>query len=822
MITCYPNFKKHSYSILQISIFVISMSFNLTSLSAQNNKDAFLNFNSPHNTIYTHLKSLSQENYNIERAGEAINLEMKNEKEARKLAIKLKQIYDSKGLLPRYSKIPKDPNYVDSLTHLQRYIPFKDYPEIYLEKVGHQWLYSSETAESIPELHQSIFRFGTDRFLSLLPKGGSIKILGILLWQIYGILIIIGVSLIFHRLLRWLFDFIFYRIVKRIVNPDAAKKYFKPLSKPFTFIPLFLIILLLIPVLQFPAKVTNILFILCKVGISVYAMIMVYRIVDVFGAYLLKIAQKTESSMDDQLAPLVTRILKIFVVIIGVLFILQNLDFNITALLAGLSIGGLALALAAQDTVKNFFGSMMIFIDKPFQIGDWIMAENVDGTVEEVGFRSTRIRTFENSLITIPNGTLANISIDNMGMRIFRRFKTHLTITYDTPPDKIEMFIEGLRGIIKTHPSTRKDYFIVELNEFGASSINILFQIYFTAPDYPTEARYRHEILLSIMKLAEKLGVRWAFPTQTLFIEEFPGQNSLSPKHNQSREQQKSIVSTFLNHFRQLMDKQNLRPPMKVQPKTPQEQSRNQGPFDKRIEIEKPKPQPAIEKKEVIDKTPEEIRKNTENNSSNSDEKTTMIVKKGKELTENEIYDAAKELKIEISALRAIIEIQSKTKGFLADGKPSITFHGHKFWQILVKKNIDPLPLQVKYPEVVYPKWTKKFIKTNEKEYERLEKAKSIDKEAAYLSTTWGMFQVSGSEYKNCGFNTVHEMVFKLYQTEKEQLQAFSKLLISRNVIEDIKEKNWAQVAKKLNGPLRLKSDIDQKLEKAFQKYSGK
>jgi MscS family membrane protein len=170
------------------------------------------------------------------------------------------------------------------------------------------------------------------------------------------------------------------------------------------------------------------------------------------------------------------------VVAIGLLYVLQSLNFDITTLLAGISIGGIALALAAQDTLKNFFGSLMIFIDKPFQIGDWINFNEVDGTVEEVGFRSTRVRTFANSLVYVPNGKLADSTIDNFGLRQYRRFSTTISLTYDTPTALIRQFVDGLNEIVANHPDTRKDFWEVKLNTMGSHSLNIMFYIFFAVP----------------------------------------------------------------------------------------------------------------------------------------------------------------------------------------------------------------------------------------------------------------------------------------------------------------------------------------------------
>ena len=151
-------------------------------------------------------------------------------------------------------------------------------------------------------------------------------------------------------------------------------------------------------------------------------------------------AQQTHNKFDDLLIPMVGKSLKVFVAVVGTIFTADNLNINVTNLLAGLGLGGLAFALAAKDLVGNFFGSLTILLDRPFHIGDWIIIGDVEGTVEQVGFRSTRVRTFYNSVITLPNALLTTTKVDNMGARRYRRMKTMLGITYDTSPEKIDEF----------------------------------------------------------------------------------------------------------------------------------------------------------------------------------------------------------------------------------------------------------------------------------------------------------------------------------------------------------------------------------------------
>jgi MscS family membrane protein len=193
---------------------------------------------------------------------------------------------------------------------------------------------------------------------------------------------------------------------------------------------------------------------LMMAGAGVWA---AYKLVDLLAAHFQALAGRTDTKVDDILVPMIRRALKIVVIAFGVLFVAQNLDIDITSLLAGLGIGGIAFALAAKDTVENLFGSFTVLIDRPFQIGDWVVIDDLEGTVEELGFRSTRIRTFYNSVITVPNARLVHTPVDNLGARRYRRLKSMISVQYDTPAERIEAFCEGIRELIRKHPYTRKD-----------------------------------------------------------------------------------------------------------------------------------------------------------------------------------------------------------------------------------------------------------------------------------------------------------------------------------------------------------------------------
>jgi len=170
--------------------------------------------------------------------------------------------------------------------------------------------------------------------------------------------------------------------------------------------------------------------------------------------------------------------------------------------------------------VKNFFGSVTVLTDQPFAVGDWIVVNGMEGTVEEVGFRSTRIRTFYDSLITLPNSQLITASVDNYGKRNYRRYTKKLAIKWTTSPDVLEAFCEGIRELVRSHPYTRKDSFQVWVNDINDYSLQVLIYIFWRTPDWNTELRERHRFLLDLHRLAKKLDIEFAYPSQRLFMNE--------------------------------------------------------------------------------------------------------------------------------------------------------------------------------------------------------------------------------------------------------------------------------------------------------------
>lgn len=257
----------------------------------------------------------------------------------------------------------------------------------------------------------------------------------------------------------------------------------------------------------------------------------VWCLVNVVNVWLLAMADRTESKLDDMLAPMISTSLRVTVIILVLVQVATVLsDKPMTSVIAGLGVGGLAIGLAAQDTIKNFFGSIMIFSDRPFEMGDRIQVAGFDGTVEVVGFRSTRIRTLDGHLVTIPNGTLANDSIRNVAKRPNIRRIIDIGVTYDTPPEKVQEAVEIVKDILKDHEGQAEDMPArVMFNEFKDSALNI-FAIYWYHPaDWWAYCAFSEWVNMEILKRFNAAGIDFAFPSQTIYLAGNGGNQSPDP-----------------------------------------------------------------------------------------------------------------------------------------------------------------------------------------------------------------------------------------------------------------------------------------------------
>ncbi len=245
------------------------------------------------------------------------------------------------------------------------------------------------------------------------------------------------------------------------------------------------------------------------------------RLSDIAMQHWRKQARAREDPMlTEQVFSLASRTLKGFIVVVAVLVTSQNLGLNITAMIASLSIGGLALGLAAQDTVANMFGAVAVYLDKPFQVGDWVQIDSFSGSVESIGLRSTRLRNAEGHLITVPNKTMGNATITNVTRRPNIKTEMNIGLPYDTPAEKVTRALEILKDVYGKHPMTQD--LTVSFNRFGDSALNINVVHWWRSTDGRAHLAGMQELNLTVKKRFDSEKIEFAFPTQTLYVKRHP------------------------------------------------------------------------------------------------------------------------------------------------------------------------------------------------------------------------------------------------------------------------------------------------------------
>ena len=289
---------------------------------------------------------------------------------------------------------------------------------------------------------------------------------------------------------------------------------------PIRFLLFTLVVYAIREILRLPAGVDHFagtsIHVLGTLAVFVFA----YKLVAVMEFELSRLVARTDNLLDRNFVQLARFLARFVVIMIGGVYIIRAISGQpLSALLAGLGIGGLAIALAAQDTLKNLFGSVMIMMDKPFSIGQRVIVENTDGVVEDIGFRSTRVRTLTGHLVTVPNEKMANSSIENIGERPYIRRLTNITITYDTPVAKVRKAVETIREILDNHEGMDPEFPPrVFFNEFNDTSLNILVIYWYHPNDFWAFSRASEEINLRIMECFEAEGIEFAFPTSTTYL----------------------------------------------------------------------------------------------------------------------------------------------------------------------------------------------------------------------------------------------------------------------------------------------------------------
>jgi len=346
-------------------------------------------------------------------------------------------------------------------------------------------------------------------------------------------------GLLFKRVFSNLLNRLMFLLFKRIEPDTEPKVFIEMLLKPVEFLIILIVIYLSINQLDYPLnevifrrtslinnvptlyelKVVQIVDKLILLLFIIAAFWILLRMID-FIAHVFKYkAAFTLSKSDDQMVPFIKELSKIITVIFAFFVILGSVfNLNVATIIAGLGIGGIAVALAAQDSLQNLLGSFTIFADKPFLVGDLVRIDKFEGTVEKVGFRSTVIRTLDKTLVIIPNKKMVDSPLENLSLRNFRRMKFNIALRYDTPAEVMRKISEQIQKVVNDHPATSDDT-LVTFDSFGDSSLNIQVLYFIAIVDYNEYMLIRQDLNYKIMAIVEENGADFAFPSQTVFHE---------------------------------------------------------------------------------------------------------------------------------------------------------------------------------------------------------------------------------------------------------------------------------------------------------------
>lgn len=347
----------------------------------------------------------------------------------------------------------------------------------------------------------------------------NLDIASIPLWRlgVAGLLLVAGVALrrfLLDRLLKPI------HVIVRRTETQHDEKLLASVDRPLGWIVNLVAVYFAILMLALPDPLVRVASLVLQTVGTVMVAWMLNKIVDVVLAVMADFAEETESDIDDYLVPVIGRVVRVGLFALVFIVIVQQWGYDVTSLLAGLGIGGLAFALAAKPTLSNWFGSIMIFTDRPFGIGDWIEIDAGEGFVEEVGLRSTRIRTWEDSLITIPNADIASKSIENLSARRRRRIEANVELVYSTTLEQIHEILERIRTLLAEHEEVDEDGQIVRFTEFGDSALVIYVQCYARVTNRPEYYRVREDIHFQITEAVREAGSSFAFPSRSLYVEQ--------------------------------------------------------------------------------------------------------------------------------------------------------------------------------------------------------------------------------------------------------------------------------------------------------------
>lgn len=243
----------------------------------------------------------------------------------------------------------------------------------------------------------------------------------------------------------------------------------------------------------------------------------IYNLTDTY--LFAAVGRKMDFEIDRIFVSLLSKTLRVILILLAISIIAEEWGYNVSGFVAGLGLGGLAIALAAQDALGNIFGGIVIIMDKPFSIGDWISSPSVEGFVEDITFRSTKVRTFTNALVTVPNSTLAGESIINWARMEKRRISFKIGIKNDTPPEKMKRCLEKNRAMLENHPGVHKDAVFAVFDQFNEGQLDFLFYFFTIETSWGEFLKVKEDVNFKILAILEEEGVQLAFPGRNVYLQ---------------------------------------------------------------------------------------------------------------------------------------------------------------------------------------------------------------------------------------------------------------------------------------------------------------
>lgn len=350
--------------------------------------------------------------------------------------------------------------------------------------------------------------------------------------QVRDYLIFAGIilfGLLLHNFFSKTFSRLLYGIFKKQFVSVGIGKFIALLQKPFSLLIITLTLFFAFHQLEFPEEwhiardensgVRLILWRIFQTAVVFSITWVVVRAIEYFGLVLAYRASLTESKTDNMLVPFIKESLKIVAVILALFFLLGSIyNLNIAALLGGAGIAGLAVALAAQETLGNLLGSFTIFLDKPFVVGDMIKVGTTQGRVENIGFRSTRIRTLERSYVTIPNKKMIDSELDNLTERMLYRSRLLVDFRYDSKSSNLKKFMDEIKTFLISKAEI-DDGLAVRLHEMTPSSLQVVVLFFVKTNEWDDHIIIKEEVIFKIMELAENNNLSFAFPSTSVYME---------------------------------------------------------------------------------------------------------------------------------------------------------------------------------------------------------------------------------------------------------------------------------------------------------------